>query len=137
MRRLFVAGLALAVVLPSGVVGKAVATRSDARQHDENARDSSRKPGAMTIPPGTAVELRLENGEKVRGRVAEVTEDHVVVQWVKKDTIENRKISVAEVKSIKVLRAKPSTAKSVAQYIFVGVLGGAVGVGELAKEKRK
>jgi hypothetical protein len=77
------------------------------------------------------------NGQRLRGRVVEVREGQLVVQWVNRDRIEKRQVALAEVKAIKVLRAKPSTAKSIAQYIFVGALGGAVGVGELAKEKRR
>jgi len=90
---------------------------------------------AHRIPRGTVVEIRLQNGEKIRGRMVKSAENHFVVRWVNGKEIEDRTIALGDVKSIKVLDGKPSRAKTIGRYLIVGALGGAAGVVELAKEK--
>ena len=137
MRRMIPLVLVLVLVWCLGSAMSAGSPGPDPFPRKEQAEDASTESKARGLLPGNAVELGLENGEKLRGRVVEVREDQLVVQWVNGDRIEKRQVVLAEVKTIKVLRAKPSTAKSIAQYVFVGALGGAVGVGELAKENRR
>lgn len=89
---------------------------------------------ASQIPRGTAVEIRLKSGQKIRGRMVGPAEDHVVVQWLNGSEIENRKIALTEIKSLKVRDGKPSRTKIIGRYLLGGALGGAVGVVELTKE---
>ena len=56
----------------------------------------------LEIPPGSRVQVRLKNKEKLRGRLGEVSNEGFVVQYARGNQIEERKIGFDEVKSLKV-----------------------------------
>ncbi len=56
----------------------------------------------LEIPPGSRVQVRLKNKEKLRGRLGEVSNEGFVLQYARGNQIEERKISFDEVKSLKV-----------------------------------
>ncbi len=53
------------------------------------------------IPPGSMVRVDLRSKERIRGRLADVSGDGLVVRYAFHDTVEERKLTYAEVKSIK------------------------------------
>ena len=56
----------------------------------------------LEIPPGSRVQVRLKNKEKLRGRLGEVSNEGFVLQYARGNQIEERIIGFDEVKSIKV-----------------------------------
>ena len=60
----------------------------------------------LEISPGTLVEVRLDHKQKVRGRMGETAEDGFTLQYVQGDRLATRKITFAEIKSIKTVDGK-------------------------------
>lgn len=92
----------------------------------ENAAAQTLKERLLEIPPGTLVEVRLMNREKLKGRLGEASDEGFTLQTAKRNKIETRKIAFDELKSIKTLEGK-GTGKT-AGYI---ILGGLAGIGVL------
>jgi hypothetical protein len=124
------------------VVGVSLSPALNAQQPDpdpasvpsESAQQPSTRSLARQIPRGSTVAIRMRNGETFRGRLVEATDDLLVVQSIRGDVITNREIQFADVLSIQAVSGKPSRAGTVMRYLLVGTLGGAVGVGELARQ---
>ena len=60
----------------------------------------------LEIPPGSRVQVRLKNKEKLRGLLGEVSNKGFVLQYARGNQIEKRIIGFDEVKSIKVIKVK-------------------------------
>ena len=75
---------------------------------------SSLKQRVLEIPPQSKVQIRLNNKEKLRGRLGQVTDEGFVVKIAKKDKTEERTLAFSDVKSINVettgLRARTAAA---------------------------
>ena len=56
----------------------------------------------LDIPPGSRLQVRLKNNEKLRGWLGEVSNEGFVLQYARGNQIEERIIGFDEVKSIKV-----------------------------------
>jgi hypothetical protein len=76
---------------------------------------------ALLIPAGAAVEVRLTNKERLKGRIGNVSQDGVALQYTKADRIQERQIAFGEIKSIKVLGGHSALGR--------GILYGLAGVG--------
>ena len=74
---------------------------------------------ALAIPPGSMVEIRMKNKEKLRGRLEGVSNDAVTVKLAKGDKIDQRKIAFDDIKSIKPIEG--TKAGKTALYILAGV----------------
>ncbi len=88
------------------------------------------------LPKGSVIEIVLANDEKFRARLVSTSDGCVVVQWLNRDKIEDRKISFSEIRSAEPVLSRPSRLKTWGRYALVGGLGGAVGIAELAREDR-
>ncbi len=71
----------------------------------------------LEIPPGSRVQVRLKNKEKLRGRLGEVSNEGFVLQYARGNQIEERIIGFDEVKSIKVKEG--GRAWTVAKWILM------------------
>jgi len=58
---------------------------------------------ALLIPAGAAVEVRLTNKERLKGRIGYVSQDGVALKYTIAEQIQERQIAFSEIKSIKVL----------------------------------
>jgi hypothetical protein len=76
---------------------------------------------ALLIPAGAAVEVRLTNKERLKGRIGNVSEDGVALQYTKADQIQERQIAFGEIKSIKALGGHSAVGR--------GILYGLAGLG--------
>jgi hypothetical protein len=63
----------------------------------------SLKERVLLIPAGAAVEVRLTNKERLKGRIGDVSQDGVALKYSKADQIQERQIAFSEIKSIKIL----------------------------------
>lgn len=110
----------------SGLCAKAKDGGASNPPQTENAAAQTLKERLLEIPPGTMVEVRLMNRERLRGRLGEISDEGFALQTAKGNKIETRKIAFDELKSIKTLEGK-GTGKT-AGYI---ILGGLAGIGVL------
>ena len=100
-----------------------------AKPRDSQTNDSRKqtlKEGVLAIQPGTLVEVRLKNHQKLRGRLGEISDDAFKIQTANKNTIETRAVAFDDLKSVK--KAEVSKGAQTAGYI---ILGGLAGVGVL------
>lgn len=79
----------------------------------------------LEVPPGTMIEVRLLNKQKVRGRLGEVTDEGFSLQTAQGNKIDTQKIAFTDVKSVKKLEGSTGT------KVGKGVIYGLAGVGVL------
>ncbi len=79
----------------------------------------------LEIPPGTMIEVRLLDKQKIRGRLGEIADEGFNLQTAQGNKIETQKIAFADVKSFKSLQ------NSTGHKIGKGVLYGLAGIGAL------
>lgn len=72
----------------------------------------------LALTPGTLVEVKLKNKQRLRGRLGEATADAFDLQYAQKDRVETRIVSYAEVKSIRSLQGEGKGTR------FLAALGG-------------
>lgn len=83
------------------------------------AKKPTLKEQALEIPVGSQIEARLQNKEKLRGRMGEITDDGFRLQHVRANKVETRNIAFAELKSIKMVERESSG--RIALYVLAGV----------------
>jgi hypothetical protein len=83
------------------VLNLPLAARAAGRKGQSDARLKKVKMKAISIEPGTLVEVRLLNKEKLRGQIDEITDEGFVVRSTQEDKIQKRSVSFTELKSIK------------------------------------
>lgn len=77
------------------------------------------KQKALEIPTGTRIEIRLKTKKKLRGRLAEISNDALTLRTLEGGKIGERKIAFDDITSIKTLEG--SKAGRTALYILAGV----------------
>jgi hypothetical protein len=70
-------------------------------RQDEKVAAEQVRIGRIIVSTGMTVEVHLKKGKKIRGRVSRVTKDELELQTLSGDKIEERKISLSDVKSLK------------------------------------
>jgi hypothetical protein len=75
----------------------------------------------LEIPPGTMVEVRLLNKQKLRGRLGEVTDEGFSLQTAQGNRIDTKKVAFSDLKSVK--KAEGNKGKT-AGWILLGALAG-------------
>ena len=78
------------------------------------------KEQAVQIPAGSKVEVRLTNKEKLKGRLGAVSDEGIVLKSIKADRTEERKITFAEMTSIKAVKGLSKAA--IGLLVGIGVL---------------
>lgn len=79
----------------------------------------------LEIPPGTMIEVRLLNKQKIRGRLGEITDEGFSLQTAQGNKIETQKLGFTDVKSFK--QVEGTTGKK----IGTGVVYALAGIGAL------
>lgn len=69
------------------------------------------------------VNVKLKSGEKVKGRIAEISDEHFAVQFVEKGKVTSREVRYSEIKGI----SEKGNAGDIAAGIVIGSLA-AIGV---------
>lgn len=87
-----------------------------------SGRKPTLKERILEIPPGTMIEVRLLNKQKLRGRLGEITDEGFSLQTAQGNKIETRKLTFDDLKSVK--KVEGSKAAKTAGWILVGVLAG-------------
>ncbi len=81
----------------------------------------------LEVPPGTMIEVRLLNKEKIRGRLGDLTNEGFSLTTAQGEKIETQKVSFTDVKSFKKVEGA-TTGKAVGK----GLLWALAGIGVLA-----
>jgi hypothetical protein len=67
----------------------------------ESKGNSTLKQRMLEVPPGTMIEVRLLNKQKIRGRLGELTDEGFSLTTAQGEKISTQKIAFTEVKSFK------------------------------------
>ena len=118
MRKAVCVGLVF-ILLLSGVRSGAANLEESSPAQAETTKKPTIKEQVLQIAVGTPTEVRLQNKEKLRGRMGTISDEGFVLQVAKGNQIEDRTISFTDVRSLK-KREGWSTGTKVA----VGVLAG-------------
>jgi hypothetical protein len=78
------------------------------------------KTRVIAIPMGSLVDVRLNDKEKIRGRMGEVSEEGFVLQAVQGGKVETRKIAFTDIKSVKSI-GKSHTTRNILLVACIGV----------------
>jgi len=92
-------------------VGSACATKMNAFEAAAASQNPAIKARAVQIPAGSVVEVRLTNQEKLNGRIGDVSDDGIVLKYVRGTRVEERKIAFADMTSIKAVKKLSMGAK--------------------------
>jgi hypothetical protein len=125
-RELISALLASLLWTQSGLCAKGKDRGAGTPPQANTAAGQTLKEQLLEIPPGTIVEVRLMNRERLRGRLGEASDEGFSLQTVRGNKIQTRNIAFDELKSVKKLEGS-HTGKT-AGYI---ILGGLAGIGVL------
>jgi hypothetical protein len=79
----------------------------------------------LEVPPGTMIEVRLLNKQKIRGRLGELTDEGFSLTTAQGEKIETQKVAFTDLKSFK--KVEDTAGKKVG----TGVLYGLAGIGVL------
>ena len=107
--------LAIVFLLWSGLSSGAPA------QKPEVSRDQALKGQLIEIPAGSVVEVRLENKQKLRGKLGTVSDAGFEVQTLRDGKISSLNLKFDEVKSIKLRGKGMSTGAKIALGILAGI----------------
>lgn len=118
MRKAVCVGLVF-ILLLSGVRSGAANLEESSPAQAETTKKPTIKEQVLQIAVGTPTEVRLQNKEKLRGRMGTISDEGFVLQVAKGNQIEDRTISFTDVRSLK-KREGWSTGTKIA----VGVLAG-------------
>jgi hypothetical protein len=80
----------------------------------------------LEVPPGTMIEVRLLNKEKIRGRLGDLTNEGFSLTTAQSEKIEILKVSFTDMKSFKRLEGATS-----GKAVGKGLLWGLAGIGVL------
>ena len=93
---------------------------------EETTKKATIQEKILEVPPGTMIEVRLTNKQKVRGRLGEVTNEGFSLQTAQGNKVETQKIAFADVKSF-----KNAQGETVGKGIGRGIVYGLAGIGIL------
>jgi hypothetical protein len=86
----------------------------------ESAQKPTVKERILEIPPGTMIEVRLLNKQKIRGRLGEITNEVFSLQIARGNKIETQKVAFTDVKSLK--KFESGEAGKMAGGVVIGIL---------------
>lgn len=73
----------------------------------------------LEVAPGSMIEVRLKNKQRLRGRLGEVTDEAFTVKLAKGNKIEDRRVAFDDLKSLKAIEEGSRPSRTV--YILAGV----------------
>ena len=95
----------------------------------ESTKTATLKEKALSIPSGTLVQVQLISKAKLRGQIGSITNEGFTVKTANGNSIEDKIVAFAEVKSINEVRKGHSPAFWILIGIGVVFAVGAIGVG--------
>ena len=98
------------------------ASATGASLPQETTKKATVQERIMEIPPGTMIEVRLMDKNKVRGRLGEVTNEGFSLQTAQGNKIETQKIAFTDVKSFKNAKGG-ETGKGFSRGVIYGLAG--------------
>jgi preprotein translocase subunit SecF len=98
---------------------KAAVSGATPRAQTEAAQSPTLRERIQEIQPGTMIEVRLHNKQKIRGRLGEVTDEGFSLTTPKGDKIGNQKVAFTEVKSLK--KVEGGKGGRIALFVLAGV----------------
>lgn len=108
----------LVVILCGNVTYAATSTVASAGLPSQVGQKPTLQEKLLEIRPGSRVNVRLKNKERLRGQLGEVSNDGFVLKYAQGNEIKERKIGFDEVKSIKVREG--GRAGRVVVYVLAG-----------------
>lgn len=84
----------------------------------QNSNQRRVKEEAILIPQGAAVEARMLDGQKLRGRIGPVSDQGLMLRSVFGEKIEQRTVNFADIKSVRYFN--PIAPRIIASYIITG-----------------
>ena len=90
-------------------------------QQDEKVAVEKVRIGRVMVSTGMTLAVHLKKGKKIRGRVGRVTKNELELQTLTGDRIEERTITLSDVKSVK--RFDPDQNRS-GRYTVAGIAAG-------------
>jgi len=121
------------LILISALFGNSVlearvrASATAASLPEETAKKPTVQERILEIPPGTLIEVRLTDKQRLRGRLGEVTNEGFSLQTAQGNKVETQKIAFTEVKSFKKAEGETGGKK-----FSRGLVYGLAGIGVLA-----
>ena len=109
----------LVVILCGNATYAATSTIASAGLPSQVAQKPTLQEKLLDIRPGSRVNVRLKNKERLRGQLGEVSNEGFVLKYAERNEIKERKIGFDEVKSIKVREG--GRAGRVVVYVLAGV----------------
>ena len=85
-------------------------------------RKLTMKERILEVPPGSMIEVRLLNKEKIRGRLGELTDEGFSLTTAQGEKIATQKVAFTDVKSFK--KVEGAKAAKTAGWIVLGALAG-------------
>ena len=76
----------------------------------------------LEVPPGTMIEVRLQNKQKIRGRLGELTDEEFSLTTAQGEKIATQKVAFTDLKSFKKLEGD-TTGKKVGKGLLYGLAG--------------
>ena len=93
---------------------------------EETTKKATIQERILEVPPGTMIEVRLTNKQKVRGRLGEVSNEGFSLQTAQGNKVQTKKIAFTDVKSF-----KNAQGETVGKGIGRGIVYGLAGIGIL------
>ncbi len=88
-------------------------------------RKQTVKERILEVPPGTMIEVRLLNKQKIRGRLGDLTNEGFSLKTAQGEKIETQTVSFTDLKSFK--KVEGAKAAKTAGWILLGI-GAGVGI---------
>jgi hypothetical protein len=118
MRRLICAILTSMLILEPLISARAA---EEPGAQAQESRKSQLMQKLLMIPPHTYVEVRLLGKKKLRGRLGKVADEGFVLHVVQADKIQEVAIRFDDVKSVRILEKKRTSAGKVVAYGLAGI----------------
>jgi len=93
---------------------------------EETTKKATIQEKILEVPPGTMIEVRLTNKQKVRGRLGELSNEGFSLQTAQGNKVQTKKIAFTDVKSF-----KNAQGETVGKGIGRGIVYGLAGIGIL------
>ena len=101
MRNIICLVLATTIFVATTLEAKVGAAGAAPAGQSGTERKLTLKEQILKVPPGTMIEVRLLNKQKIRGRLGEITNEGFSLQTAQGDKVETQKIAFTDVKSVK------------------------------------
>jgi len=110
----------IALMLVWALFGNSV-LEARVRPEQETTKKPTLQERILEVSPGTMIEVRLMNKQKLRGRLGEVTNEGFALQMAQGTKVETQKIAFTEVRSFK--QVEGTTGKKIGKGVVYALAG--------------